>query len=175
MKNPGTREERTTSLRWVHRDSDQKAHELLEGDRKVASLRWPKGEGTLAVGEWGERTWSFKRFGFFHPKITIRAGGSEASVGRFEPNMSGGGILHAEDGLDYRLLGNFWRGEWNWVSGAGREIAQFKRDFSVQERAEGHVSWVAEGVPEDRRQLLILFGWYVVIMLSEDAAQSSQG
>lgn len=160
---------RTPDLRWIHPDPAVRYHELRSPEGKVASIRWRNAEGTLATGEWGEHSWTFKRFGFFHPKITIRRRGSEANVAGFEPNMSGGGILHLEDGINYRLVGNFWRAEWRWVSGGGRDGLEFRRDFSVEERNEGHITWVADDLREEMLHLLALFGWYVVIMLADDA------
>ncbi|MGH9458064.1 MAG: hypothetical protein ACRD2J_10545 [Thermoanaerobaculia bacterium] len=163
---------RTPDLRWFHPAPAERYHELRGAGGKVASIRWAREQGTLATGEWGSRVWSFKRFGFFHPKITIRRSGSEANLGRFEPNMTGGGVLHLAGGVDFRLVGNFWRGEWRWVDPAGHDLLEFKRDFSVVERNEGHLTWVSDEVDEERFQLLALFGWYVVIMLADDAAHA---
>lgn len=170
MLQSSRKEGRAPNLRWFHPDPVARVHELHGPEGKVASIQWVADKGTLATAEWGARAWTFKRFGFFHPKITIRRRGSEANIGRFEPNMSGGGLLHLDDGIDYRLVGNFWRAEWRWVSGAGRDALEFRRDFAVQERNEGHLTWVADDLREETFHLLTLFGWYVVIMLADDAA-----
>lgn len=161
---------RAPELRWFHPEPTERYHELRGEEGKVASIRWAKERGTLATAQWGSRAWTFKRYGFLHPKVTIRLTDSDRTLGRFEPNMSGGGVLHLGAGLDYQLFGNFWRGEWRWADPAGKDLVEFKRDFSVVEKNEGHLTWVGQDVPEETFQLLVLFGWYVVIMMAEDAA-----
>ena len=118
-------------LRWFHPEPTERYHELKGGEGKVASVRWAKEKGTLATGQWGSEMWTFKRFGFLHPKVTIRKPHSETNLGRFDPNAAGGGTLHLADGLEYRLVANYWRGEWRWVDPAGEDILEFKRDFAV--------------------------------------------
>jgi hypothetical protein len=162
-------------LRWFHPEPLERYHELRGADGKVASVRWAKERGTLATAQWGSESWTFKRFGFLHPKITIRQPHSDVNMGRFDPDHSGGGLLHLADGLEFRLLANFWRGEWRWVDPAGADLLEFKRDFSVAEKNEGHITWVADGVDPGRLHLLTLLGWYVVIMLAEDASQPFSG
>lgn len=157
-------------LRWFHPQPTERYHELQGPEGKLASIRWAKERGTLATAQWGSQTWTFKRFGFLHPKVTIRQPHSEANIGRFDPDASGGGVLRLAGGLEYRLVANFWRGEWRWTDPAGNDLVEFKRDFSVAEKNEGHITWLADGVDAERYHLVTLLGWYIVIMLAEDAS-----
>ena len=162
-------------LRWFHPEPTERYHELQAPEGKVASVRWAKEKGTLATAQWGGEAWTFKRFGFLHPKITIRKPHSEANIGRFDPTPDGGGLLRLADGLEYRLVANFWRGEWRWTDPAGEDLLEFKRDFSVEEKNEGHLTWLTEEIAPERFHLLTLLGWYVVIMLAEDASHGMAG
>ncbi|HUP65839.1 MAG TPA: hypothetical protein VM557_11235 [Thermoanaerobaculia bacterium] len=164
--------EETENPRWIHPQPVERYHELRTGDGKLASIRWAAGRGTLAHAQWGAHIWSFKRYGFLQPRVMIRREGSDVAVARFEPNLSGGGTLRLESGGEYRLVGNFWRGEWRWTGGGGEDLVGFKRDFSVSEKNEGHLTATSRRLEEERIQLLILLGWYVVIMMADDAANS---
>ncbi|MFN2238550.1 MAG: hypothetical protein ABR524_04105 [Thermoanaerobaculia bacterium] len=159
------------NLRWFHPQPDERYHELqLPDGEKLASIRWLSGHETLANGQWGADIWGFRRYGFLHPKITINPTEGTGPSGRFEPNMSGGGILQLKDGQEFRLFGNFWRGEWRWADAAGHDVLEFKRDFAVMEKNEGHLTWLSDETLPVISHLLILLGWYVVILMAEDAA-----
>lgn len=159
------------NLRWFHPNPEERYHELRGDEGTIASIRWVAGHETLANAQWRDtESWAFRRFGFLHPKITIVPADGKGPGGKFEPNLSGGGTLHLKDGQEFRLFGNFWRGEWRWADAAGHDVCEFKRDFAVEEKDEGHLTWLSDETLPVLSHLLILLGWYVVILMSEDAS-----
>src|SRR5262245_2644107 len=56
-------------LRWVQTGSLPRGFELRAGKEGLATLRWQKMLGSLAVGESASGAWSFKRGGFLNPRV----------------------------------------------------------------------------------------------------------
>lgn len=159
--------EAVSPLTWVQPDSQQREYHLVTADQKIASVSWAKEGGTLADAMSEDGRWSFKRGGFLHPRITARKDGSDAAV--FEPGMSGNGVVHLTSGHIFRWSSNLWRGEWSWVNAAGKGGIKIRREFSMDTR-QGRVEIIQDAIPRLEIPLLVLFGWYIVILLSEDGA-----
>ena len=59
-------------LRWTQPALLQRQYALCAGDKVVATLRWQKPFGSLALAELAGGVWTFKRSGFLSPKVTVR-------------------------------------------------------------------------------------------------------
>ena len=60
--------------------------------------------------------WTFKRTGFFNPRITVRLNGHDTDLALFKPQWTGGGVLEFYSGP--RLLwgsSGFWRTHWSFT------------------------------------------------------------
>ena len=78
-------------------------------------------------------------------------------------------MVHLGSGHLFRWSSNLWRAEWAWLNAAGKAGVKIHREFSTDERA-GTVT-VEPGILPDRElPLLIILGWYVVILQTDDAA-----
>ena len=88
----------TGELLWVQPARLKQEFELRAGDEVVGTLRFER--SSLAIGETADQRWTFKREGFWHPRITVRVQGSDANVALFSPSWVGGGTLD----LDGRQL-----------------------------------------------------------------------
>ena len=53
------------ALKWVQPRARSPFFELRSDDDVVATLSWEKTFGTLATAQTAEKTWTFKRVGFF--------------------------------------------------------------------------------------------------------------
>ncbi|HVT42797.1 MAG TPA: hypothetical protein VMT00_00235 [Thermoanaerobaculia bacterium] len=142
---------------------------LEKGHDQIGELRWEKATGSLATGRLDAEQWSFKRVGYFHPHVTVRRVGTEADIGRVVLGIGGGGSVQFRDGERYDWTSNLWRSEWGWMTPSGRSLVRFHREFGLGERS-GSVE-----IPEDHLQtihlpLLVVLGWYLIVLLAEDAA-----
>jgi hypothetical protein len=156
-------------LSWFHPVEEKREYVLRSTGGDVAVLRWEKESGTLARGESSSGQWTFKRVGFFQPQITARAHNSTEDFAKFEPGSAGGGVVHLSNGHIFRWSSNVWRGEWSWVNAAGERGIRFRRDFAM-DRREGTVEITPKALPDREVPLLVLLGWYLIILFAEDAA-----
>src|SRR5262245_37270197 len=91
-------------LFWRQPKAMQQEFELRAGPEEwvVATLRWQKVFGTLALAETPEGRWTFKRSGFWRPHITVRVADTDHDSAVFEPGWSGGGTLTVTGGPTFR-------------------------------------------------------------------------
>ena len=88
-------------LSWHQPKGLRRHFELRIGDEVLATLRWETNFGSLATAETAEGRWTFKRVGFWRPKVTVRAAGSDADLAVFEPRWTGSGTLTLASGHSY--------------------------------------------------------------------------
>jgi hypothetical protein len=156
-------------LTWVHPTPQTREFELRAGDDAVGTLAWESGTGSRAVAGTSEGNFSLKRLGFLHPHVTVRHAGEDLNVARFDPNLAGGGVVHFAEGRQYRWATNFWLSQWSWVDSAGNHVVSFKRHFS-QDKREGDVELRSAGGEIPHAALLVILGWYLIILMAEDHA-----
>lgn len=150
-----------------------RAFELRDGRDVLATLRWLKVFGSIAVGETSVGSWSYKRAGFLHPRVHVREPGSERDVAVLRMSWSGGGTLESPEGRSYRWRNTkFWRSEWAFEGDAGKPLLAVRPVFSgLKYGAELKVD------PEARRlrdlDLLVPLAWYLLVLFSDDAAAAS--
>ena len=148
----------------------KREHELRAGDDVVATLRFQR--GSLADAEAEANHWTFKRQGFWHPRVTVRAAGSDADIAVFHPRWVGGGTLEFADGRALRLSSaNFWQSEWVWQE-KEQPLIRFKGRHGLI-KAKGAVEIQPEAVRIPDLPLLVLLGWYLILLYAEDAASAT--
>jgi hypothetical protein len=142
-------------------------HELRAGDDMVASLRFQR--GSLADAEADGRHWTFKRQGFWQPRVTVRVAGSDADIAIFRPHWAGGGTLGFPDGRSVRLSSaNFWQSEWVWQE-KDQAVVRFKGRHGIV-KAKGAVEIEPGAAGSRDLPLLVLLGWYLILLHAEDSA-----
>ena len=153
-------------LLWVQPAARRREHELRAGDDVVATLRFQR--GSLADAEAEGRHWTFKRQGFWQPRVTVRVAGSDADVAVFRPHWAGGGTLELADGRTVNLRSaNFWHSEWVWQE-KDQPLILFKgRHDIVRVRGAVEIQPGSAGQPD--APLLVLLGWYLILLHAEDA------
>jgi hypothetical protein len=150
----------TRTLRWTQPRASRRAYELRAGEDLVATLRWRT--GALAEGDEAAGQWTFRRTGFWHPRVLVSAAGSNAVVAVFSARWTGTGTLELSTG---RRL--HWSAAHAWQADNGTPLVQITNRQRLT-RLEGTVELTpaAAGVPD--LGLLVLVGWYLVVMQAQD-------
>jgi hypothetical protein len=157
-------------LLWSQPAARRREHELRAGADLVATLRFQR--GSLADAQSDGDHWTFKRQGFWQPRVTVRAPGSDNDLAVFRPHWAGGGMLDFPDGHSIQLRSaNFWQSEWVWQE-KDQPLILFKgRHGLVKARGAVEVQPAAVGRPDI--PLLSLLGWYLILLHADDAAVAS--
>src|SRR5262245_4965883 len=96
-------------LKWTQPRAMKRDFELMDEEEVVGRLDVRCGFGACASGQAAQGIWTFKRVGFWKPRVTVRADGKETEIALFENNTwSAGGTLHMADGRAFRASTNFW-------------------------------------------------------------------
>jgi hypothetical protein len=152
-------------LKWVQPSKVKMNFELRAGDEVVATLSWQR--ASLAAGQTSAHEWTFKREGFWHPRITVRTPGSDANLALFNPHWSGGGKLPG------RLLrfgaANFWHSQWDWRDADEAPLVHFKSRRGLL-KIGGQVEIEAAARKSPDLPLLTVLGWYLLVLFARDAA-----
>ena len=96
-------------LRWTQTRLFDSNYELTDGSDVYVRLSFPRMFGTLAEAQTADGTFPFKRTGFWHTRVTVRADGSDDNLAVFEhATWSGGGTLTLANGRRIQITTNFW-------------------------------------------------------------------
>lgn len=159
-------------LLWIQPAARKREHELRAGDDLVATLRFQR--GSLADAETDGHHWTFKRQGFWRPRVTVRVAGSEVDIAVFQPHWTGGGVLELADGRAIRLRSaNFWQSEWVWEE-KDQPLMRFKGRHGIV-KAKGAVEIQPGAAVQPDAPLLILLGWYLILLHADDSAAATVG
>jgi hypothetical protein len=167
-------------LAWVQPARAKQSFELRaagraqgapELDEVVGTLVWER--MSLATGETADGRWTFKREGFWHPRVTVRLGGSDVNVAVFQPSWTGGGTLELGSRTQLRFgAANFWRSQWDWLDAQDKPLVHFKSRQGLL-KLEGQVEIEPGVAASPDVPLLVVLGWYLLVLLSRDASSSA--
>lgn len=156
-------------LIWVQPAALRREHELRAGDQVVGTLSFQR--GSLADAETDGHHWTFKRSGFWHPRVTAREAGADQDVGVFRPHWGGGGVLESPDGHEIRLTtANFWQSEWVWLAKDHALINFRGRHGLIKANGTVQIEPMAATLPQ--MPMLVLLGWYLILLYADDAASA---
>lgn len=156
-------------LLWIQPSARRRAFELRAGGEVVATLNFQR--RTLADAEAEGQHWTFKREGFWHPHVTVRAAGSDQDLAVFNPRWLGGGTVELSQGRTIQLgAANLWQSEWVWQDQL--PLIRFKGPHGLI-KASGAVEIQPDAAQLDELPLLVLLGWYLILLFSDDAAAAS--
>jgi len=162
-------------LEWRQTHAFRNEFDLVDEQEIVATLRWVKSFGSLAIGEAADGRWTFKRIGFLRPRVTVRREGEEADVALFEPGWWANGVLNLDRGR--KLLWrhrDFWHHQWAFLTESEFPVIQFQSTHKIfksgatVEIPPGHAD------PDDL-SLLVCLGWYLMVLTAHDAAAAAAG
>jgi len=134
-------------LLWIQPAAFQREHELRGGDDVVATLKFQR--GSLADAETADGYWTFKRQGFWQPRVTVRAAGSDADLATF--------IL--------------WQSVWVRQENEKPLIRIKGRHGLIKANGAVEITPDAANIPDTA--LLVLLGWYLILLHAEDSAAAT--
>lgn len=158
-------------LLWVQPAARKQWYELRAGDEILATLRWQR--QTLAEADSADGRWTFKREGFWRPQVTVRSLGSEENAATFRPHWMGGGTLEIPGQPTISLVAaDFWHSQWEWRRPDGLTVVHFKSRQGIS-KVGGEVQIAPEALRSADVGLLVLLGWYLIVLLARDSAAAS--
>lgn len=160
-------------LKWEQPKVMKMEYLLQSGQETVASLRFRSAWGSFAQAECAEGCWTFKRVGFFQPRVSVRACNAEDEIATFRNNTwTGGGTLELLDGRRYPANTNFWMTRFAFTTETGQELIRYtKIGGFLHMSARVLVLPDAALLPET--PWMTLLGWYLTIMLHQEAAAAT--
>jgi len=165
--------------RWRQPKALQRTFELRDDDRLFGTLCFVKPFGSLAVASLAAGDWTFKRVGFFRPRVTVRRRDQETDLAVYEPKgWRADGELQFTAGRSYGWrAANFWATKFNFVDGAGRSLVTFKPGAEDSKWSDiFKFQALVEIDPSASRledlPLLVALGWYLMILHHEDSASA---
>lgn len=157
-------------LLWVQPAARKKAHELRAAEEVVATLIFQR--GSLADAVAADQHWTFKREGFWHPRVTVRTAGSDADLAIFRPRWMGGGTLELGEGKTADLSpANLWQSQWVWKEGETPLLTFRSRHGLI--KAGAQVEIAPASAQRKDLALLVLLGYYLILLYAEDAVAAS--
>ena len=159
-------------LEWVQPRAMKMEYELRAGDELIATLRFRSSFGSFATAESADGCWTFKRVGFWKPRVTIRGCGTDLDIAVFKNNTwSGGGTLEFPDGRKFLASTNLWQTNFEFKTEAGEELVRFKTGGLLRLSAKVEIQPDQAGKPE--LPWVVMLGWYLFIMMYVDTASSA--
>ncbi len=167
-------------LSWIQPKTSARAFELRVGDELLATLRFQSAFGSLAVADSSAGSWTFKRVGFFNPRVTVRVAGQEFDTAVYTPRWTGSdGKLAFANGRTYRWsVANFWSTKFQICDLDGEPLIGYhsgseKPRLSDIFKTQAFVQVTPRGRELPDLPLLVLVGWYLIILQHEDSAAAA--
>jgi hypothetical protein len=160
------RETGKRELIWAQTDLRGREYELRACDEVVGRLR--RCGGLLAVAEAAGGSWSFERSGLLNPRVNVGDLETGTGIATFGYGWTGDGTLEMSRGGRFRwTAANLWRSRWEWRRADGTSLARFEGRQGLV-KIEGRVE-IEQAAPD----LLVLLGWYLVMMRARDSASDA--
>ncbi len=158
----------------------ERSFELRAAEELAGTLAFRSAFGSLALARTAESVWTFKRVGSFSPRATARLEGSENDLVVYTPRwigQSGEVALEGGERLHFAATG-FWGTRFALSDAAGQTLATFGPEpeahrFSDLFRAQAVVTVDSAASARPDLGLLLLFGWYLVVLHHEDATAAT--
>ncbi len=158
-------------LRWVQPNLLASVYELRAGDEALATLRWERALGLLAVAQSAEGAWTFRRRRLPYLRVSAFRGDSGHETATFQAAPDGGTLDTFYDRRFRWKPASYWRAEWAWTDTTGAPLIRFKYQFSML-TTRGRIKIEPRATQLPELSLLVLLGWYLMIVMSEDAMAS---
>jgi hypothetical protein len=165
-----------TILKWAQPAPNNRFFKLRSGDDVIATLSWEKIFGTLATAQTAERTWTFKRVGFFNARVTVRSPGSDADIAVFKPSWGYGGTLEVQGRAYMWKKLDFWGNRWGFAWNDGTVLLSFGYAGGLESflKIEGNVELSPGNVSTNPDMpLLATLGWYIMVLMWDDNAAAA--
>ncbi len=166
-----------TALYWIQPKGLGRYFELRAGDDVLATLRFETLCGSLARAESADGSWTFKRAGFFKPRVTVRKAGEEVNSAVYTPRWTGReGVLEFAGGRVFNWTQtDFWATRYQISDVAENPLVSFESGLDQSRltdlfKTQARVAIDLRGRALPELPLLVLLGWYLIVLQKEDAA-----
>ena len=161
-----------TILKWEQPSARKYEFELHADGQLAATLRFRSEFGTFATAESADGCWTFKRTGFWHPQVSVRACGSDENIAVFKPNTwKGGGTLELSGERKLLASTNFWENDYQIKTEDDVPLIHFKTSGVLRMSAECEIAPEAAAWPE--LTWLVSFSWYLWLLSCLDGAAAA--
>jgi hypothetical protein len=159
-------------LVWTQPRARTPTYELYAGEAHVATLL--RRRGSLAEARAAGCEWTFERGGFWHPRITVHVAGSGAEVATFTTRWNGTGTLECAEGRRFHWgAADVWHTQWAWQDEGGSTLMHIggqRKSERGGRASKGLVELTPEAGALTEFPLLVLLGWYLVVLHTRGAA-----
>ena len=162
---------------WFQPRTMERSFELRDGERLLGTLHFPRFGGSLATASFTAGEWTFKRVGFFRPRVTVRPSGQEVDLAVYRPKGWGSeGELQFVGGHSYGWKpANFWATRYAFVDDAERAVVTFKPGaeegkWSDLFKYQALVEIDPSVYDREELPILVSLGWYLMILHHDDSA-----
>ena len=156
-------------LTWAQPHMFERVFELRAGSEMVARLSFGGRFGSEARAATADGTWTFRRIGFWQTRATARTAGASGDLAMFEPNTwKGGGTLRLTHGPAVVVSSNMWQSTFDFRLSDGTQLFRIRTDGMLRKSATIDIAPAMD--PFTAVPCLLLFGWYLVVMMHQDAA-----
>ncbi|QDA59513.1 hypothetical protein [Hymenobacter jejuensis] len=160
MDNPDF--EVVTTLTVVRRGIWMPDYELQNGEIVVGTLKRQSIWQPLTEASTPAQSWTFKRIGCFHRKITVRPAGAPTNSALVSRQWNGQAeIVFANGKQFYFRKKSFWSTTWQWRTETGEVLAELRRTFTLTPQV-GLTRLSALGTTLPEAPLLCLLGWHLI-------------
>ena len=164
-------------LHWVQPKAMERRFDLMGVTLRFATLEFPSAFGSLASAWTADGLWTYKRVGFFSPRITVRAEGSENDLALYRPKWTGmQGTLEFAVGQTYLWnTVNFWGTRFQFTDANGQPVIAYQTGvgegkFSDIFKTQARVEIDPGALGNQDLPVLATLGFYLIILHNEDAA-----
>jgi hypothetical protein len=158
-------------MNWTQPRALKSAFILTSGDDVLATLAFCSWYGSTAIAETAEGNWTFRRSGFWPPRVTVRRAGEETPIAEFRGRMgfSRCGELEVAGGGRILAVSNFWMSEYRFEDESEQPVVSYHRVCGLM-RLGGEVEVSPAAAARPELPWLIPLGWYLIAMNQRDAA-----
>jgi hypothetical protein len=165
-------------LRWVQPVAGNRYHELRSSKGVHAKLKWKGMYGSLAYVHTNDGTFTLKRGGFLHPKVTVRMRPRNREIASFDVDLGITGTIRFgnDDGYDVSRPNILRR---RWVVRSIRPDWDDRPLMTIEKRGSGKMSGEVYFRADPRfTKFLVLTSaiiWYSFILSIEEWAAEPEG
>jgi hypothetical protein len=156
----------------------RRSYELRAGKDIFATMVFKTELGSLATVKSLEKTWTFKRVGFFKPRITVREKDTETDLLVYSPQWgSADGVFEIVDGDTYVWkLANHWATQYQVVDLEGEPLISYTSKIDrvsdlIKDQAKVEIG--KEMQNGSHLILLIAIGWYLIVLQQGDVMETA--
>lgn len=165
---------------WVQPKTFKNRFELRSGELLFATLDFESAFKTLATGTAVDGKWLFNRVGFFNMHVIIQNSGEAAEIGGYRPRWTGTeGQIRMANGAQFTWKStNFWATRYVIQSADGTPLIYFEsgiEDGGVSDwfKTQAQVKIQPAAGRLNELSLLVLLGWYLIILRQQDSAAAA--